>query len=288
MSTQNLTREIFHVKGYNNRSNNVIYSPPTNNVSDSIVVYFGGDIQNFNENMMKNETLEKYIKWSLNNIALLLRQTFCNSHIIVVQPCRIVQTFSCFDNFVKSTSNTGNPFHLPTHGGLEHLQGLIKNVLLNKSIEGDDKDSLNAFEDLSIKLIGFSKGCVVLNQFLYEFYYWMEKGGNNDIINFIKQITDMYWLDGGHNGGQNVWITTDELLQTLILLGIKVHAHVTPYQVRDKRRPHIGTEEAIFSKFLADNGGQIHRVLHFGDEEPSVDNHFKVITETFNSVNNST
>lgn len=73
---------------------------------------------------------------------------------------------------------------------------------------------------MSIKLIGFSKGCVVLNQFLYEFYYWMEKDGNNEIINFIKQITDMYWLDGGHNGGKNVWITTEELLQTLILLGI--------------------------------------------------------------------
>lgn len=83
---------------------------------------------------------------------------------------------------------------------------------------------------------------------------------------------------------ENIW---KHKFVIFLFVGIKVHAHVTPYQVRDKQRPHIGTEEAIFSKFLADNSGKIDRVLHFSDEEPSVDNHFKVITETFNSANNS-
>lgn len=65
--------------------------------------------------------------------------------------------------------------------------------------------------------MGFSKGCVVLNQFLYEFnYYHGNKGA--DIKNFIKLIKDMWWLDSGHNGSNNVWITEKCILQSFAKL----------------------------------------------------------------------
>lgn len=67
-------------------------------------------------------------------------------------------------------------------------------------------------------VIGFSKGCVVLNQFLYEFHYL--KTLTPDVSSLIvSKIRDMYWLDGGHSGGKNTWITSRPLLETLTRLG---------------------------------------------------------------------
>lgn len=65
--------------------------------------------------------------------------------------------------------------------------------------------------------MGFSKGCAVLNQFLYEFHYY-DKNNDVDINNFIKLIKDMWWCDGGHNGSENTWITEQNILQSFAKL----------------------------------------------------------------------
>lgn len=42
----------------------------------------------------------------------------------------------------------------------------------------------------------------------------------------------MYWLDGGHSGGSNTWITSPAILKSFAALKhINIHIHVTPYQV---------------------------------------------------------
>lgn len=75
-------------------------------------------------------------------------------------------------------------------------------------------------EEMNIKLIGFSKGCIVLNQFLYEFHYYKTFTSNDsNEMKFIFKIRDMYWLDGGHSGGKNTWITSRQLLETLASSG---------------------------------------------------------------------
>lgn len=67
--------------------------------------------------------------------------------------------------------------------------------------------------------MGFSKGCAVLNQFLYEFNYYAENPNDNiHINNFIKLIKSMWWLDGGHNGAKNTWITEHNILQSFAKL----------------------------------------------------------------------
>ena len=72
----------------------------------------------------------------------------------------------------------------------------------------------------NLTLIGFSKGCVVLNQFIYEFHYLKTLTPDNEILGrFVDRITDMYWLDGGHPGHKNTWITSRCLLETLSRLG---------------------------------------------------------------------
>lgn len=67
--------------------------------------------------------------------------------------------------------------------------------------------------------MGFSKGCAVLNQFLYEFHYYDDNSSDDpDINNFIKLIKDMWWLDGGHNGSKNTWITDQDILRSFAKL----------------------------------------------------------------------
>ena len=74
-----------------------------------------------------------------------------------------------------------------------------------------------------VTLIGFSKGVVVLNQVLRELSTLSTHG---------LTLSSMVWLDGGHNGGRDIWPTDRRLLQRLAEAGVKVEVRVSPYQVR--------------------------------------------------------
>ena len=78
-------------------------------------------------------------------------------------------------------------------------------------------------ESKSVTLIGFSKGVVVLNQILREFSTLSAHG---------LALASMVWLDGGHNGGRDIWPTDRRLLHRLAEAGVKVEVRVSPYQVR--------------------------------------------------------
>uniref|UniRef100_A0A182N0E8 Uncharacterized protein n=1 Tax=Anopheles dirus TaxID=7168 RepID=A0A182N0E8_9DIPT len=314
------------VKGYQNRTNSIIYCPPLLRGSSPkdkccAIVYFGGDVQDIPEKMESNRDNKNYIKWNLENTALLLRESFPHSHIVVVRPMRMeYSTFSCFDNFVRG-NNAGIPDHTPMHYSLQHLEELLINLtkkltkpildqdflykllsasstkgyasdvpppckqnnvdILQSNIydapapagpdapEPDDladllwwRDSLN-LDKASLKLIGFSKGCVVLNQFIYEFHYYKTlTPDDSTMMRLVSRITDMYWLDGGHGGGKNTWITSRSLLETLCRLCINVHVHVTPYQIQDDHRPWIRKEEKAFTDLLKRLGAAFDRHLY--------------------------
>lgn len=96
---------------------------------------------------------------------------------------------------------------------------------VNTTLENDGdfwwKENVN-LDKYSLKLIGFSKGCVVLNQLLYEFHYLKTLTPDDaTMLKMVEQIKDMYWLDGGHSGGKNTWVTSRPLLETLTRLGKK-------------------------------------------------------------------
>ena len=78
-------------------------------------------------------------------------------------------------------------------------------------------------ESTPVTLIGFSKGVVVLNQVLRELSTLSTHG---------LALTSMVWLDGGHNGGRDIWPTDRRLLQRLAEAGVRLEVRVTPYQVR--------------------------------------------------------
>ncbi|XP_035906865.1 UPF0565 protein C2orf69 homolog [Anopheles stephensi] len=310
------------VKGYQNRTNSIIYCPPllrgSNTSKDkcSAIIYFGGDVQDIPEKMESNRDNKNYIKWNLENTALLLRESFPQSHIVVVRPMRMeYSTFSCFDNFVRG-NNAGIPDHTPMHFSLQHLEELLINLTkkLTKPILDQDfllklltasstkgygsdvqpckqsnvdilqsniydgtgtetsepnlaellwwRENLN-LDKASLKLIGFSKGCVVLNQFIYEFHYYKTlTPDDSTMMRLVSRISDMYWLDGGHGGGKNTWITSRSLLETLCRLCINVHVHVTPYQIQDDHRPWIRKEEKAFTELLKRLGAAFDRHLY--------------------------
>ncbi|XP_046397906.1 mitochondrial protein C2orf69 isoform X2 [Ischnura elegans] len=459
------------VGGYDGRSNDIVYCPPaTHTLRNSAVVFFGGDVQDFPENMESHKDNKNYLRWNLESTAILLHSIFPESHIVVVRPSRSTtpklatfmefvssemdqnrmefKTFSCYDNFVPC-NNCGAPDHTPTHYALHHLERLLQGIssrirsspeseLLVAEVQphgvssgadgsacpsceegkrrsggpadiiaedgvgevgrremsghggrrrrrprardrmkaGNESEGGNHEEDeeeeeedeedeeeegasaedempddtgvsqdsgegsqsmqpqrltvengssgeesgaagaggsggvssereqggvsggagsgsggrlwwreninldkADLTLVGFSKGCVVLNQFIYEFHYLKTLTPDDDtMMRLVTRIRDMFWLDGGHAGGKNTWITSRSLLETLTRLGIGVHIHVTPYQVQDERRPWIRKEEKAFGELLRRLGAPVSRTLHFESQPPTLCTHFDVLT----------
>lgn len=98
------------------------------------------------------------------------------------------------------------------------------------------------------------------------------------MMKLVSRIKHMYWLDGGHGGGKNTWITARSLLETLCRLGISVHVHVTPYQVQDDHRPWLRKEEKQFTDLLKKLGCVLSRTLHSGESSMSnLFTHFEVL-----------
>ncbi|XP_029790003.1 UPF0565 protein C2orf69 homolog [Suricata suricatta] len=279
------------------------------------VLYFPGDVQNYHEIMTRHPENYQWENWSLENVANILAHRFPNSYIWVIKCSRMhLHKFSCYDNFVKSNM-FGAPEHSTDFGAFKHLYMLLvnafnlsQNSLLSKKnvkdlnqdsktsncsssshttngCQGEKERTCEKFDEsvmsfyppslngASFTLIGFSKGCVVLNQLLFEL---KEAKKDKNIDAFIKSIRTMYWLDGGHSGGSNTWVTYPEVLKEFAQTGIIVHTHVTPYQVCDPMRSWIGKEHKKFVQILGDLGMQVTSQIHFAKEAPSIENHFRV------------
>ncbi|XP_063368422.1 mitochondrial protein C2orf69 homolog isoform X2 [Cydia amplana] len=136
-----------------------------------------------------------------------------------------------------------------------------------------------ALQDSELALVGFSKGCVVLNQLLYEFHYTHTlTPADTHATRFIARISAMYWLDGGHAGSRNTWLASRCLLETLVRLNVEIFVHVSPYQVCDEARPWIGKEERAFTAMLRKLGANIHRYLHSAAAPVTLLTHFNVLS----------
>ncbi|XP_063789129.1 mitochondrial protein C2orf69 homolog isoform X2 [Pseudophryne corroboree] len=294
------------------RCNDVLLCPPRGRAQRlHHVVYFPGDVQNYRDVMASHSENFRWKHWSLEDTASILSQRFPSSYIWVVKPSRMhLHKFSCYDNFVES-----NMFGAPKHSaGLEafgQLNSLLinaftmaQNALISQSnkygISGDPDASVyptnschsegqdiahytnntavylgspSVKGSLSLTLIGFSKGCVVLNQLLHEL---QEARKDKEIGSFVGNIESMYWLDGGHSGGSNTWVTCPDILTMFAQTRIVVHTHVTPYQVSDSMRSWIGEEHGKFIELLKGYNVMVDSHLHFAYEAPSLENHFRV------------
>ncbi|XP_063070788.1 mitochondrial protein C2orf69 homolog [Engraulis encrasicolus] len=243
------------------------------------VVFFPGDIQNFQQEMSMQPDAAPWQSWSLERVALILGRRFPGHHVWIIRASRMyLHKFSSYQNFVESNL-FGAPEHSSDYGGLRHLRALLGHAMELANLP-DRLPPLTSAEPLppgfSLVIVGFSKGCVVLNQMVYEL---PTAKTDPQLAPFLERVTDMYWLDGGHPGGSETWVTDKRALAELARSGVALHAHVTPYEVRDPMRAWVGQEHKRFTQTLQELGAQLTQKLHFEDEPASIDNHFRVIQD---------
>lgn len=245
---------------------------------------------------MAHRDNHRYAKWDVESTATLMLHRFPRSHIWVVKSARMeLGTFSTYSNFVawnSAAAGPGGPSHSPGQRSWQHLHHLLENAVsrMNMCLDGDadtcpvanpseNGEAVHSF-DLPVVLVGFSKGCVVLNQLAYDRAAMLnsEEMDDTQARKFVKLATEVYWLDGGHAGGRETWVTDDRVHRSLV--GMSVHCHVTPYQVKDSSRPWIGKEQRRFVAGLTKHSVTFTNVVHFADEPRSLENHFRVL-ETF-------
>lgn len=225
--------------------------------------------------MIAHEVNCKWSCWSYEDTCALLHHKFVDSYVWLIKPSRLHDgTFSCYDNFLQSNM-FGAPVSFDNANGLLHLHNLINTAIVKvNQIQSHKKTVLPISKDIPLVVVGFSKGCVVLNQLVHELEHVKTI---SEITGMLRMTRALYWLDGGHCLTSKVWITEEEPLQQLTDLGVKVHVHVTPRQVKDPKRSYIGVEEAIFVDLLKRKGANVEECLHFADEKPSLEQHFCVL-----------
>ena len=114
------------------------------------------------------EEISRWSPWCLENTCSLLQTKFPNSAIWIVRPSRMLRSlFSCFHNFVQS-SLVGVPTYSPAYGALPQIERLLSDACYKVHKWGKLKMELRSTILLPIVMVGFSKGCVVLNQILHE------------------------------------------------------------------------------------------------------------------------
>ncbi|CAH3024269.1 unnamed protein product [Porites evermanni] len=263
------------VEGLDGRFNDVIFC---GSEGQQHVVFFPGDVQDYIENMERHSDNKKWKQWNLESTAKILEKRFPNSFVWVVRPSRYhLNTFACYQNFVE-TNMFGVPDHRnPEYGALKHLRALLE-AAVRKTLDIPEEDEDPTF-DFPVVLVGFSKGCVVLNQIIYELSM-VSASDDSRLSDFVSRITTMYWLDGGHShsGESNTWITDKKYLDHLASHESSIRVHVTPYQIQDSSRPWVGKEQKKFVDNLRSLGKKDVKVkVHFQDRDPSLAFHFKLL-----------
>ena len=270
-----------NVEGFTERRNTVAYQPPAaseDTLSSTLqhqVVIFPGDIQDFATVMMKNHSCRDYVEWSYEATLKRFALKFPNCHLCLVKPSKKAYNCVCiYNNFVESQSLMGSPLHSFDFNGLIHLELLIRNVRAQLNLTNPVYKTI---------LVGFSKGCVVLNQILYELSKDHSQSATSlPSLEFVKSLLAMVWLDGGHSGDDGAWVTDGAVISALAnqnFVNIYFSIHVTPYQVRDEHRPWKREEMVKFIELLRERKMSFYERLYFEDEAKSITNHFKILSD---------
>ena len=249
--------------------------------------------------------ISRWKEFSLESTCDLLRKKFPSAAVWIVRPSRMLRNlFSSFHNFVES-SITGVPEYSSTPCAIPQLVQLLRNAIqqVHAAGSGGMKKSPQELFSLPVVLVGFSKGCVVLNQIVHELANYVSPApgstdtppanrsplspslvphGKQILRDFVKRVTAFYWLDAGHSGDHGAWVTDDELLKVLAALRVEIHVHVTPHQVMCPQRPWIGEEKCEFVAKLQQFGATVKETLHF-EQDASLEKHFKVL-QVFEAV----
>lgn len=104
-----------------------------------------------------------------------------------------------------------------------HLKSLVEN---GANLFNSDFADYKIDVCLPTILCGFSKGCVVLNQLCKEIQSNLDQA---------KRVKYCIWLDGGHCGSAEAWLTDEMAIQSIKALDWTCFVYTTPYQMKVPR-----------------------------------------------------
>ena len=228
----------------------------------------------------------KFLHWSLEATAEILANRFGpDALVVIVRPSEYyLGSFSVFRNFV-GCDQYGNPmFDTDTDKAWQQMDLIVEKVRTEVEADGIGVEGAgSAFDNHPISLVGFSKGCAVLNQLLHEFIFVGKR--SNEIRSDLKTplaVDNVFWLDGGHNGESDTWVTDRPVLEAFSDFyrnkAMKLHVHVTPYQMDDRNRPQIKRHKLKFCEIVTSLGMALDDKTHFQNQKRSIETHFGVLT----------
>ncbi|KAL1236145.1 UPF0565 protein C2orf69 -like protein [Trichinella pseudospiralis] len=242
---------------------------------DSFVIFFHGDVQHFENFMSRGIYSKQYIAWSLETTAKLLCKKYPSSFIIIIRASDMRSyPIANYVNFVccRSSAYLGNG---RAYSALDHLSSLFDAVIVKMTALGVKLDYLRP-----IHLIGFSKGSTVINELILEFVNLI-RSVSSPQHNVLNRTVSIHWLDAGHSGNSDVWITDGNLIRELVqaLPNVWFCIHLTPYQMKDQNRPWIAEEEKQFSSQLIMHHAKVKRKEYLQDEKVSIETHFRLLEQ---------
>ncbi len=166
-----------------------------------------------------------------------------------------------------------------------HLMRLVSNSITkyNSEVSGS---SCQIDPNLPVVLVGFSKGCIIINELCNELEFlnklddseFIPVEESNELKAFLIKVKHLVWLDGGHSGQSNNWITRAEIMDLIKQFGFKCYVYVTPYQIQSRK--YWAVEE--YKKFV--QLLEAHRLFYVNkyyfeerDEDFDIHVHFELI-----------
>ncbi|THD22859.1 hypothetical protein D915_006532 [Fasciola hepatica] len=281
------------------KCNDVLFTGSPEEPSANIV-YFGGDLQDFKTEMTKYSEGCEYVQWNLKSTARLLHNRFSslsrwpNPHIWVIRPSHWVrQSFAAYTNFLPFDERTVPRIghDLTRFSALEQLNRVLHSAVAQMhNTHIDYRTHLRA----PLCLIGFSKGCCVLIQMLYELAYCAyfareldtSTGPSRSTQELLSRLDSIYWLDGGHAGLDNQWPTASNILSRLNPTRTpKMYIYGTSYQLMNPHKPWKSRDYHRFLEILRHhNFPHKHGILSTASDdsrytEPSLHSHFELLRQ---------
>lgn len=237
------------------------------------IIFFPGDVQQLGRNGLLNLNVcdDLLPLCDLSVVCRYLEDAASNAFTWVILPSQSANFLNSFAPllefqqsgspiFKQSCNAIGCPFEWLRKVSTEENRNVRNSV-----VEGN----------LKTTLIGFSKGCTVINQCLMSM---CEKCASTEDGCFnIKKIV---LLDSGHNGSHTFFPVT--VIPQLKKMEVKVDIWVSPFQMREERNGDVKQRE-IDQLCEALPGMVSVRKCRWKDA-PSLDSHFFVLKEFLESL----
>ncbi|KDO28078.1 hypothetical protein SPRG_20238 [Saprolegnia parasitica CBS 223.65] len=260
------------VEGHDGRPNQLLVSMAPNATSN--VVYFPGDVQNF-EHRMRKSRFKAWTAYSYEATALSLADKFPDATIWIVQPATIFPSgVSCYEHFLEP-EDPANPIAYVPHGhATRHLERLMENA--SECID----NTAYLRPDLPLHLVGFSRGVVVLNQMITELAAMPPSTplASPAVRHLFQHVLSIHWVDGG-NGSSAGALPTHSLALSVLsdFPNLGLHLHWTPYQIASRLRPWIAQENVAFCKTMEGLGCPPRVLQYFSHTLGSLEDHFGIL-----------